>query len=711
MATTSARRAAPDLDRLFRPRTVAIVGASDDTHSPQGRLFLRTRGRFEALGATVVPVSRSRDSVGGVPAVRSLSEIPGELDVVILFVGDVLGAMREVIDREARFAIAFSGGFAEVGAEGAAKQGELEALLAGVETRLLGPNTTLVLYETLREDLKGPRVGVVAQSGAQGQFLMQGQGLGIPVGPWVATGNEADLEIAHFVSHMAADPGCGAVAVYAEGFRDGRRLLRAAEEAVDHDTPVVMVKVGRTEQGARAAISHTGHLAGSDAVTDAALRQHGVVRVDELDQLLDTSALLARAVRPSAGGVCVYGTSGGSCAHLADLLLAAGVPVPELTPETQRALRQWIPEDLSVRNPVDLGRVVLSPHTPEVLETLAADPGIAAVVMPLTQTRTAQDGPDIVGERLGRDAAAVSARIGKPICVAWTSYAADEPAYAELVASPAHVFRSFRTCVTAVRAYLGWHEHRARRAAEPRLKREPSEHAQRARELIAGGSLSEHDALELLALYGIPVPRRGVARSRAEAVSVAQRLGGRVVAKVLSPTIPHKSDLGLVELALEGPDAAGHAYERLVQRAGAVAADAVVEGVLVAEHVEGGVEVVVGVSDDATFGPVVMAGLGGVLVEVLGDVTFRVPPFGRQEARRMIEELRGAALLRAHRGRPAVDLDALADVLVAIGQLAIDLDGLVHGLDVNPLIVGPSGAVAVDALVDAAAGAPPLSSL
>ena len=497
----------------------------------------------------------------------------------------------------------------------------------------------------------------------------------------------------------------GVIAAYIEGFKDGRTLMLAADHAASRGVPLVVVKVGRTDEGRSMAMAHTGHLAGSDAVISAALRQLGVIRVDGLDELLDTSALLARARPPSrpgasgasSVGICVYSISGGTGAHMADLAAAAGLRLPALAPATQQQLRQWIPSYLRVSNPVDNGGHPAGDwRGRKILDAIVADPRVDVIICPITGALPS------MSQRLAQDLVDVAGTTDKPVCVVWGSPVEDEVAYREiLLGSRVPVFRTFGNCVRAVRSYVDYHEFRRRHVSpfsRPAMK--PSAAARRARpHLQPGRALSEHASKAVLAAYGVAVTREMLATSASQAVRAAAELGPPVVMKISSPDLAHKADLGLVEVGVAGAGEVRATYTRLLEQAKAAAPAAVVDGVLVSELVTGGTETVLGVAHDELFGPTVMLGLGGVFVEVLRDVTFRVPPVDRAEARRMVTELRGSALLTGARGRPTADVGALVDAIMRVQRLAVDLSGEVAELDINPLVVRPKGAVAVDALV------------
>jgi acyl-CoA synthetase (NDP forming) len=691
-----------DLDRFFDPRTVAVVGASDEPGRPTTTLWRKIREWGERTGATVVPVNPGRSTVDDLPAVDRIVDVEGDIDLAVILVGSAVELFEAVLEKKPAFAMIFSAGFAEAGPEGEARQQELVELVASSDTHLLGPNTNLNAFEQFRTDLDGPAIALITQSGHQGRPVFQAQELGIRVSHWAPTGNEVDLEFADFAAWFADRPEVGAIAAYIEGFKDGRTLMLAADRAAQRGVPMVIVKVGRSHEGAAMARSHTGHLAGNDRVTDAVFRQFGIVRVDGLDELTDTAALLARARPPRADGICVYGISGGTGAHMADLCAAAGLPLPSLGADTLATLRECIPGYLHIDNPVDCGGPpVLDERGRRILDALIADPAVGVLVCPITGALPRLTAP------LARDLAALAERTDKPVCVVWGSPLFDDPAYADvLVGSRCHVFRTFGNCVGAVKAYVDHHAFQARyRSPFARPVRRPHPAARVAAPLLAseadgsGRSLSEFAAEQVLGAYGIDVPREHLCNSATDAAKAAVDIGFPVVMKASAPGLLHKSEHGLVALGIDSVAEVRRAYTRLVATVHEIEPDRRVDGIIVAEQISDGVETVVGVHHDELFGPVVMFGLGGVFVEVLDDVAFRVPPFDRAEARRMIEETKGVALLRGARGRPPVSLTRLVDTLMAVQRLAVDHAGLIDEIDINPLLVTPDRAVALDALV------------
>ncbi|WP_030263026.1 acetate--CoA ligase family protein [Streptomyces violens] len=687
----------PDLDRFFRPESVAVIGASDSEGRPHTGITRRLIDWAERVGARLHPVNPGRTSVFGLACHTSVSDLPEQVDLAVLLVADPLPVIEELADAKVKFAVAFAAGFAETGADGAAAQERLAAAVARSGIRLLGPNTNLNAFETFREDLDGPAIALITQSGHQGRPVFALQELGIRLSHWAPTGNEADLETADFLSYFASRPEVGAIAAYVEGLKDGRSFLLAADRAARNKVPVVAVKVGRTETGARTAASHTGKLTGVDEVVDAAMRQFGVVRVDGLDELQDTAALLARARPPAAEGVAVYSISGGTGAHFADLATAAGLHLPTLGEERQRELHQWIPDYLNVANPIDNGgHPVGDWRGRKIIDAILADPSIGVLICPIT-------GPfPPMSDKLAQDLVDAAEQTDKLVCVVWGSPVGTEDAYRRTLLGSSRVatFRTFANCIKAVRAHLEHHRFTASyRSPFDEAPRTPSPSARKAQALLRPGEqLSEHAGKQLLRAYGIRVPREQLVTSAAGAVRAAAQVGYPLVMKASGPRLAHKSELGLVRIGLTSASQVRDAYRELTDIARYE--DVALDGVLVCQLVEPGVEMVVGVTPDPLFGPTVTVGLGGVFVEVLRDTAVAVPPFGEDQARAALGRLRGGALLEGVRGAPPADTDALVEVMLRVQRMALELGDQLAELDINPLVVLPKGqgAVALDAL-------------
>ncbi|MEV6723162.1 acetate--CoA ligase family protein [Streptomyces xanthochromogenes] len=687
----------PDLDRFFRPESVAVVGASDAEGRPNTGITRQLLDWAKRVGARIHPVHPTRDTVFGLPCVASVADLPEQVDLAVLLVGDPIPVIEELAESKVKFAVAFASGFAETGEQGAAAQERLAAAVKRSGIRLLGPNTNLNAFERFRDDLDGPAIALITQSGHQGRPVFTLQELGVRLSHWAPTGNEADLETSDFISYFAERPEVGAIACYVEGLKDGRAFLLAADRAARAGVPVVAVKVGRTEAGARMAASHTGKLTGADDVVDAAMRQYGVIRVDGLDQLQDTAALLARARTPRADGVVVYSISGGTGAHFSDLATAAGLRLPPLSAAKQAELHEWIPPYLNVANPVDNGgHPVGDWRGRKIIDAILADPSVGVLICPIT-------GPfPPMSDKLAQDLVDAAEQTDKLVCVVWGSPLGTEAAYRETLLGSDRVatFRTFANCIGAVKAYLSHHRFTTGyRSPFDEAPRVPSPSFRKAQALMRPGQqLSEHAAKQLLRAYGIRVPREQLVTSAAAAVRAAGLVGYPVVMKASGARLAHKTELGLVKVGLTSASQIRDAYRELTDIARYEGVD--LDGILVCQMVERGVEMVVGVGHDSLFGPTVTVGLGGVLVEVLGDAAVRVPPFGEGQARDMLDELRGRALLDGVRGGPPLDVDALVEVVLRVQRMALELGDELSELDINPIMVLPrgQGAVALDAL-------------
>ncbi|HEY5172591.1 MAG TPA: acetate--CoA ligase family protein [Acidimicrobiia bacterium] len=699
-----------DIGAFLHPKTIALIGASDQSAKPNTAMTRKFAQWSQQNGATFYPVHPDRETVLGHPCFKSVFDIPGDIDLAIILTGRAEETFAEVLRRKAKFAVIFAAGFSETGAEGKKRERLLERLVESGDVRLLGPNTNLNAFEEFRDDLVGPSIALITQSGHQGRPVFQGQELGIRLTHWAPTGNEVDLEFADFARHFADQPEVGVIACYIEGFKDGRTLMLAADHAAKLRKPIVMVKVGKTAAGRSMAQSHTGHLTGSDAVTSAVFRQFGVTRVDGLDELLEVSMALARtrpalppawAVARKRPGVCVYAISGGTGAHMADVLADVGLRLPDLTKESQRQLHDGlVPSYLRVSNPVDCGGPpVADARGRKILDVILADKNVDILVIPITGAVVT------FSEPFTRDIIEAARHTTKPVFVVWGAPAGtDDTYYKRLLDGGLPVFRTFHNCVAAVKSYADYWTFSARyRSPFDDAAREPSPAARKARKLLdglrPGEALSEWSSKRLIRAYGIKTSTDVLCDTAAAAVRAAKKIGFPVVMKVSSPDLLHKTEAGVVKLGVSSAAEVRAAYDELLRRAEKADRHVRIDGVLVSETVSGGVDTIVGVSTDELFGPVVTIGLGGIFVEVFGDVTFRVPPFSDDEARRALHELKGLKLLEGVRGRAPVDIDALVATVMKVQRLAVDLAGDVRELDINPLVVRPRGAVALDALV------------
>jgi acetyltransferase len=708
----------PDLRRFFSPRSVALLGATEDLAKFGGRC-LQLMLDFGFTGA-IFPVNPNRQSVFGRPCFPSLGALPGLPDHVgiVLPAQACIAAVAECGRLGIPFATVFSSGFGELGtAESSALQAELLRVARAGGVRIMGPNCNgLINFVdgfalTSTATIIGPRrpagdIGVVGQSGgaAQVNVMWRAQELGLGISYQVSSGNDADLNLLDYMAFLVEDPGTRVVLALAERIADGDRLRLLAARAAELGKPIALIKFGRTEAGSRAAASHTGAVTGSDAVFEAASRQLGLIRVNDATELYEVAMLLRRRARPAGNGAAALAISGGNLVMLTDLAAANGIAFPPYAPETAAKLRRLIPGFAAVNNPTDLstGAIGTRDTFANAARIMLEDPAIDAVIPVITIAPT----DDI------RAITALSESSDKPVAILWTGRSADDPALTPqtLIAEGHAVFRDAQPCAQALARSMRWTAFLRRRAAAKPPRRPADADAEGARRLLraSGPTLSEAASRAVLGCYGLFGPRETVVATPMDAVAAAAQIGGAVVLKIVSADIAHKTEAGAVRLDLRGGEAVRQAATEILAAAAAYAPGARIDGILVQEMVAGGQEMLLGMTRDITFGPVLTIGFGGIHVEVLRDVTFRLPPISAAEAAEALEDLRLAPMLRGVRGAPAADLAALADAISRFSWLATELGGEIEEIDVNPLAVLPSGqgVRVLDALVVQRQGAP-----
>ncbi len=683
-----------DLTPLFDPRVIAVVGASDDPTRIGGRPIAHM-GRSGYAGR-IVPVNPKYDIIQGLPAVRSLAEADGTIDLVIVAVAakHVPQTLADAADKGARAAVIFSSGFAEVGADGAAAQDELVAMARRLGIVMLGPNClghyaaasgVCATFASLFERAMPPRgpLAIVSQSGAYGThigLLAVERGLGIS--HMVTTGNEADIGLADCVSHFAHDPSVNVIACYSEGLADGRAFLAAAEEARGAGKPVVMLKVGRSAEGQDAARSHTASVAGDDRVFGELVAEAGVLRVDTTAELMEAAYTLSR--RPPVAGrrLGVISVSGGACVLMADAARASALELPALPEAAQRRLREAIPMG-AVRNPVDTTGNAINDMSVIVtaMRTMLAEGEMDAVAAFFLNWAASPT----IGARL-RAAIAEAARGYEDRTIAIVMTAEEHRSEFEAMGmlvfdDPSHAMRALGRS-----AWVGEALARPPRSAPP--VGTPATLPER---------VDEAEATALLSAVGVPMVDVHVAADAEAAAALAQRLNGPAAVKVLSPDIAHKSDVGGVRLGVTGAAALAEAADAVLAAARRAAPQAEVRGVLVAPMVSGGVELILGGRRDPAFGPVVVIGLGGLFVELFEDVAIAAAPVDKDGALRLLRRLRGWPLLAGARGRPPVDVEAIAAAIARFSMFFAANVATLASAEVNPLVAFPDRVLGLDA--------------
>lgn len=695
------------LDRLMRPASVAIVGASDDPSRIGGRPLQHLR--HAGFAGAVYPVNPNRQTVQGWRSYPDVRSLPAPVDAVILAIParQVIEVARACADLGCGALIVFSADFAETGEEGRARQAELQAIARASGMRVVGPNCIGVfnvvngfygsftqIFDQLGLAAAGP-VGIVSQSGAYGNhlaYLCREQSVGICHS--ITTGNECDVDVALALDWMVRAPEVEVVLLYAETVRDGPAFVEALREAQRRRKPVIMMKVGGSAAGGRAAASHTAALAGNDAIHEGVLRQFGVLRARSTEEMIDLAAACVQGRYPGGRRVGILSMSGGVGIQMADAADRLGLDVAPFSEDGQAAIRALVPY-AGTGNPIDLTATVLNDpsHIERALEAVLDRGGYDAIIM-------------FVGTGVG------STNLRLPLLGALRNIRGRYPERVILlaIAGPDEVVLPYRemgylVCKDVDRGLLTL---RGLAFLGQSLARAPRWEGACDRVPVAKVPRDEFEAKRLLAGAGIPSLQERVAGHAGDVAHVAAGMGERLVLKILSPDIAHKTEVGGVVVGLGTPAEAQAAATAMLARVRDRAPEARISGFLLAPMCEAGVEVICGALRDPTYGPVVMVGMGGTQAELIHDVAFRLAPFPPEEGLAMLADLRMRPLLDGFRGAPASDVEALAEVLSRLSRFIAATMGDIAEIDINPLMVLPEGrgCVALDALlVPASAGA------
>jgi acetyltransferase len=699
------------LEYFYNPRSIAIVGASNHAQKPGGKPLgaLLKRG----YAGKIFPVNPRYEEVAGIECYPSLLDVPDEVDMAIISVPaeSVLEVLQQCVGKGVKAVVIFSAGFSEVGGEGKALQDKVRDLARANDIRVLGPNCLGLInsanavaasfaYIVDLEPIQPGTLAFVTQSGAFGAMMYdQATAAGIGFSSFTSVGNEADAEFADFVTYLLDTPETQVIGGYLEGAKDGAKLRRAAEKALALQKPMLILKVGRTGAGARAASSHTGSLAGDDQIYDAFFRQMGIVRIEALGDLTAFS-ILHRSGRAFPGHrVAVLSGSGGQGVLLADKCERLGLSVPEITGPTREYLEQCLPDFASARNPIDL--TAQAGRDPSIwgkcLRALVNYEGIDVV---LAQAFFHDDN----GLRAAKELVEIYESTSKPIVLMRHGRSTSEVVtrcFEMIAAAKIPVLWDGLQAAEAI-AKLVWYQDRVTQRKEsdaepPQPRILPGEGVDAL--IRSQGQLSEFHCKQILNCYGIPVTRESLATSADIAVAQARELGYPVALKIQSGQILHKTEAGGIRLNLGSDQEVRAAYDEVLANAKRFAPRAELDGVLIQEMLTEGVEVIIGTTKDPVFGHVIMFGLGGIFVEALEDVSFRIAPVTRGDAEEMIREIKGYRVLQGIRGKPPVDIDAIVDAILRVSQLVTDYPEEIEELDINPLLVSVDGARAIDALV------------
>lgn len=706
------------LNAIFAPRSVAVIGASEKVGSV-GRTILWNL-ITSPFGGTVFPVNPKRHSVLGIKAYPSIAEIPEPVDLAVIATPapTVPSVIAECVDAGVQGAIIISAGFKEAGAEGIALEQEILKQARRGNIRIIGPNCLGVMSP--QSGLNATFASAMARSGNVG-FLSQSGALCTAILDWsakenvgfsafVSIGSMLDVGWGDLIYYLGDDPQTKSIVIYMESIGDARSFISAARE-VALTKPIIVIKAGRTAAAAKAAASHTGALAGSDAVLDAAFRRCGVLRVDSISDLFDMAEVLAKQPRPQGPKLTILTNAGGPGVLATDALIAAGGELAPISPETIDSLNQILPKHWSHGNPIDiLGDADPDRYT-QALEIAAQDPNSDGLLVILTPQ--AMTDPTATAEKL-KPYAQIN---GKPILASWMGGADVEAGEMTLNHQRIPTY-AYPDTAARVFSYMWQSSYNLRGIYEtPVLPAIDAGNGIPYRDIVeniitsarqAGRTiLTEYESKQILAAYGIPIVTTGIATSEDEAVSCAENIGYPVVVKLYSQTITHKTDVGGVQLNLQDADAVRRAYRSIETNVRDKAGTEHFLGVTVQPMVKmDGYELIIGSSLDPQFGPVLLFGAGGQLVEVFKDSAIALPPLNTTLARRMMEHTKIYKALKGVRGRQSINMDALEQLLVAFSHLVVE-QPWIQEIDINPLLASPSqsneqgatGLIALDARV------------
>lgn len=691
------------LDALFQPRSIAIFGASEDVTKIGGRplQFLQKYGYRGAI----YPINRKGGTVQSLQAYASVADLPEAPELAVMAVPpeSVLEAVKDCARSGVRAAVILSSGFSEMGEAGSRLQAEIGKVARSSGMRVVGPNClgsigvaekSIATFSVALESAfpTAGHVGIVSQSGNLGSYTMRlAVDRGIGISRLLTTGNECDVDIADGIASLASDPATSVILCCMETCRDAGKLVRALAMAREAGKPIVVLKVGVSAAGSEAAASHTGALAGSDAVFDVVLRNGGAIRVPSIEQLLDVGhavSVVGTARAPKGNRAALVTASGGFGVLMADAASAQGLDLPKLSARTQERILSALPY-ASPGNPVDMTAQVSS--RPEllvqVLSAVAEDPVCDAVIL---QSAYAFQMPRLRDVYI---AALEQVRRDHPSRLILLCCKAPRDTIAQLNRMGFPTVETIDAACSTLAALvrLGTRGEQAETAAT--LSSTDA--------LPQEAFANEASAKAALAQAGVPVLKEVTAASRDAALAAAREIGFPVVLKIVSPDIPHKTEVGGVVVGVRSEAQLADEYDSLLARVAQKAPRARIAGVLVAQMAQGGIELILGTKKDPVFGPVVMVGLGGIFAEVLRDVALQIAPVSEQQATQMLRSLKAFPLLDGARGRAKADVAAAARAVAALSQFAARHADVVAEIDINPLVVMDQGqgAFALDALL------------
>lgn len=696
-----------DLAPLLNPRSVAFVGISGGPKIGMAGGCVKNLQKFGYEGQ-IFPVNPKYDEILGLRSYKSIMDIPDEVDLLVLAIpaDSVIPVMREASEKGVKSAIIYSAGFAEIGEKGEKLQIQLKNICEESHIRLCGPNNMGILSFRERvfvysahipDDIKTGGFGFIGQSGGVTMCaLASAYARGMGCSYLISSGNEAVIETSDYIRFLLDDPNTRVIGCFIEGFKDPDKFKAVADLALEKGKPIVLVKVGRSIKGQRAALSHTGSITGSDAVQEAFFKKKGITRVDTIEELAETAELFLKAKLPKRNRVLFVMISGGGCGIVSDLSQEHGLELPDISEPIRQELAPIFPAFGQISNPLDLTGYAFRNldayyHYLEILlkenvDIICVDPDIPWVE-PLIQ-KTQQIAPQ-------------TDKLLTLICL--TAENMDDSKRKMWRDSIIPIHQDPRRGLKAIKSLINYSEFIERRKKENQIIAGPNPDPLSTRDILKNGkrTLTEYQSKKLLNLYGIPITREELARTPDEALSLAHKVGYPVALKVQSEDIVHKTDAKVIRLNVNGDNQLLAAYEEVLSNAKRYNSKAAVEGILVQEMVAEGTETIVGMIMDKQFGPCIIFGLGGIFVEVLEDVSRMIAPLGKEETLEMIRGIKGFKLLRGFRGKPPADIEKISEVLINLSRLSLNLKDSVGEIDINPLMVYPKGedAKVVDALI------------
>jgi len=711
-STTETITVRTDLERFFSPKSIALIGASQDliTISGQPLSHLGNHG----YSGKLYPVNPRYQEILGhkcYPALADLPETP-ELALILINAARVADMLEQCGKKGVPYVVIFSSGFSETGGEGVALQKRLAAIAEKYNIGVIGPNCQGMMNVAdkvwagfgsvfFTKEFPAGGVSMVSQSGGFGFSVLALSSLdgGLAFRQMVTTGNEIGVSTLDFIDYFIRDKQTDVIVAYIEGVKDAHRLHGIGMQAMDAGKPVLMWKVGNTDEGQKAAASHTANLGGAMALYKAAFKQTGIIQIDDIQDMVDYGRMFRSRKLPAGNRIAMITVSGGAGILMTDECIAGGMKLAQLAPRTVEQLRAFVPSYGSLGNPVDVTASIFNDITliRRTLRAIVDDPGVDCIAL-LNASLQGELAAKIAGEII-----AIANTTDKPIACAWSARdVMAKDAYALLDDACIPHYKSPVRCGKAFAALSGYADAKRRIAAQRNEQPLAMEKNQLNQILTNRATdVAEYEAKKVLAEYGIAVTQEELATTRDQALAIAKKIGYPVAIKVQSPDISHKTEAKAVRLGLKSDAELAAAYDVVLANAKAYNAKAQIDGVLVQEMLSGGTEAILGITNDPLFGPAVMFGLGGIFAEIMKDVSFRLAPVTPSMAREMIAEIKGYPLLTGARGRSHADVDALVDAIVKLSALAVDLKDQVAELDINPLFVMAKGkgVKAADALI------------